>query len=779
MINRKLRRKLIEKAGKGLKSTVRALKKSATGPTLKSMGVFASFGAVMYLKNRILPMYADDYPYAFIWDGKNNGNLAFGNQKYQKVRNMKNLIESQISHYKTWDGRTLAESLVQMSLIPEDKIYFDRLNTLMILLQLWLSASVAKGKPVNPLKISPKEALLLTTGFFGCTPHLSATCFWITGAMNYLWMGILQSFFVLPYSMHYHGNKVSLPGALSFLSGLLSGWSTETGAGASLLFASMETLHALKSKKYEAFMGWGLAGAVLGLMILLMSPGNRKKLETEHDFSNTTPDDLMSLPGYVSKEYLYTPVMFMKWFKEGFLTTILRELPLQLPVIAYFLKGKRDHKTDLYIAGLETVVFAIPSAMMLSPEYPRRATYASIIYLLAAALIASNRLDIPPYAMWSLPAKCLGISAAAAYALWVLSSLIVDADVRDQIEKQLRFVNFNVDKLFVRMMDILVPPFYEKIAGDRSITWDTTMGIGMDSPDNPYNKAMAAYLGANRIECVPFDDHVYELPDIQSRLFGIINPLKSFIRWTVAAVFGISDDRDRRDAICYPIKHYGSNYGGHFVYEKPLKECDRPIVYSFGTGEDLSFSQTILKRTNAEIFAYDPNPASVEFVKSLPIYRDPRFHFTEAGVSERDEDALFFKPIEDEDYSGSIYNYSPDLEDEGIPVKLYSLKTLFEMNGHRHVHLLKMDIEGAEFGVINSLKDLDVRIDQICMESHEVFFGDFDSKIADMFRVLHELGYVTIYSDGRWRDYTFLLTDQTERIESEDSGEINDEAKKC
>ena len=779
MINRKLRRKLIEKAGKGLKSTVRALKKSATGPTLKSMGVFASFGAVMYLKNRILPMYADDYPYAFIWDGKNNGNLAFGNQKYQKVRNMKNLIESQISHYKTWDGRTLAESLVQMSLIPEDKIYFDRLNTLMILLQLWLSASVAKGKPVNPLKISPKEALLLTTGFFGCTPHLSATCFWITGAMNYLWMGILQSFFVLPYSMHYHGNKVSLPGALSFLSGLLSGWSTETGAGASLLFASMETLHALKSKKYEAFMGWGLAGAVLGLMILLMSPGNRKKLETEHDFSNTTPDDLMSLPGYVSKEYLYTPVMFMKWFKEGFLTTILRELPLQLPVIAYFLKGKRDHKTDLYIAGLETVVFAIPSAMMLSPEYPRRATYASIIYLLAAALIASNRLDIPPYAMWSLPAKCLGISAAAAYALWVLSSLIVDADVRDQIEKQLRFVNFNVDKPFVRMMDILVPPFYEKIAGDRSITWDTTMGIGMDSADNPYNKAMATYLGANRIECVPFDDHVYELPDIQSRLFGIINPLKSFIRWTVAAVFGISDDRDRRDAICYPIKHYGSNYGGHFVYEKPLKECDRPIVYSFGTGEDLSFSQTILKRTNAEIFAYDPNPASVEFVKSLPIYRDPRFHFTEAGVSERDEDALFFKPIEDEDYSGSIYNYSPDLEDEGIPVKLYSLKTLFEMNGHRHVHLLKMDIEGAEFGVINSLKDLDVRIDQICMESHEVFFGDFDSKIADMFRVLHELGYVTIYSDGRWRDYTFLLTDQTERIESEDSGEINDEAKKC
>lgn len=37
----------------------------------------------------------------------------------------------------------------------------------------------------------------------------------------------------------------------------------------------------------------------------------------------------------------------------------------------------------------------------------------------------------------------------------------------------------------------------------------------------------------------------------------------------------------------------------------------------------------------------------------------------------------------------------------------------------------------------------------------------------------------SIYSDGRWHDYTFLLTDQTERKESEVTGEINDEAKKC
>ena len=769
MISRKFKRKLIKDLGKGLKGTVKTLGKlhklipsEKAKTTLKSAAVFASFGALMYFKNRILPFYGDDYPYAYVWDGEHNGNLAYGDQQYERVWDLKSLVRSQLSHYKTWDGRTIAESLVQIFMALRDKTYFDRANTIALLLQLWLCASIAKGRPVGLGSISPKEALLLTAGFYACAPHLEATCFWLTGSMNYLWMGILQSIFVLPYSMHFHGRKVPLPGPLAFLSGLLSGWSTETGAGASLLLASMETLRALKTKSYESFMGWGLAGGVIGLLLLLLAPGNRKKLEIEYEHSGTipkTPEE--ALPGYVPSEYLYTPLMFKKWFKEGFLTTLLRELPLQLPVLAYFLKEVRNPKTDLFIMGLETAVFAVPSVMMLSPEYPRRATYPSIIYLMAAALCAAKQLNIPPFSLWSPLAKSLGITAAAAYVLHLLASLIMDADVSDQMDRQLRYIHYNMDKPLARVKGVMGSPFYERLAGDSSFTWDITMGIGFDRADDPYNKAAATYYGAKGIVSEDIDEHVYEETDLTSRLFSITNPIRSLFSKIAEVVLGVEKDssRDRRDTIGYRIKRYGSDYGGHFIYEKPLKNSEAPIVYSFGTGEDLTFSMAILKETKAEIFAYDPNPDAIAYLKKLPIYKDPRFHFTAAGLSDRDGETLYYKPKMVIDYSGSIYNYTPDLYDDGFPIKIYCLKTLFEMNGHKHIDLLKLDIEGAEFAVVNTLNDLDVRIDQICLESHERFFSDFEDKIAVLIHEMHDLGYIIIYSDRVENNYTFLKMD--------------------
>ncbi len=115
----------------------------------------------MYFKNRLIPKYADDYPYSFIWEGDKNGNLAFGKREYRRVRNLRDLLKSQISHYKTWDGRAIAESLVQLFLIKDDKKYFDRANTAVMLLQLMLISALGKGK--KGLKnITPSEALLLT-----------------------------------------------------------------------------------------------------------------------------------------------------------------------------------------------------------------------------------------------------------------------------------------------------------------------------------------------------------------------------------------------------------------------------------------------------------------------------------------------------------------------------------------------------------------------------------------------------------------------------------------
>ena len=65
----------------------------------KTLLILAGFGALAYLRNRLIPMFADDYAFSFIWDGKHHGNLAFGKQRYYRVKKSKDLIRSQVSHY--------------------------------------------------------------------------------------------------------------------------------------------------------------------------------------------------------------------------------------------------------------------------------------------------------------------------------------------------------------------------------------------------------------------------------------------------------------------------------------------------------------------------------------------------------------------------------------------------------------------------------------------------------------------------------------------------------
>ena len=175
----------------------RKLARHFTRDKAAKLAVFAAFGGLMYVKGRILPKYADDYPYSFKWDPK-YGNLTEAGQKLERVRTLKDLVESQVAHYKTWDGRVLVDFVVQLVLMKDDKKTFDVVNTLVMLAQLLVCGSIAKGKRAGLKDLSLREVVLLTTGFWTCTPHLIATCFWLTGSITYLWSGLVESLYVLP-----------------------------------------------------------------------------------------------------------------------------------------------------------------------------------------------------------------------------------------------------------------------------------------------------------------------------------------------------------------------------------------------------------------------------------------------------------------------------------------------------------------------------------------------------------------------------------------------------
>ena len=210
------------------------------------------------------------------------------------------------------------------------------------------------------------------------------------------------------------------------------------------------------------------------------------------------------------------------------------------------------------------------------------------------------------------------------------------------------------------------------------------------------------------------------------------------------------------DTCSYKVRRYGNEYGGFMVYDEILKRKRGAIVYSFGIGEDLSFSEALINTLDIEIFAYDPTPQSIKYVKHHSLYGKHNFHFEEVGLSDKDEVSFFFiKPEGAADVSGSVIP-RPKLMKDGIEVKMECINTISKKNGHTIIDLLKIDIEGSEFKVINGMKDWNVLPDQICLEVHDRFFEngiEMLRKTIDCFKLM---GYLLIYVSLRGDELTFI-----------------------
>ena len=146
------------------------------------------------------------------------------------------------------------------------------------------------------------------------------------------------------------------------------------------------------------------------------------------------------------------------------------------------------------------------------------------------------------------------------------------------------------------------------------------------------------------------------------------------------------------------VKWLGNEYGGFGVCCRLLG--DKPIVYSFGIGEDISFDIDLMEKYNAEIYAFDPTPKSVKWVKNN--VHNEKFHFYPYGISDKDGKESFFLPENNDYVSGSVLLHN-GLKTVPIEVDMFQLRTIMNKLGHRKIDLLKMDIEGSEFNVVPNI----------------------------------------------------------------------------
>lgn len=461
--------------------------------------IFAAFLGIFFLRNLLMPIIADDYAYAFIWDGDGLGNLLDGidANRLERVESFSDILYSQWQHYFTWGGRTIAHIFVQF-FVWQEKIFFDVANVLVFAALTLLIFKVGTGLTLREMNKTYMTFIL--AGLYFCTPSLLITTIWLTGACNYLWMCTFEILFLLPFALKYW-NKTLVPSSqfLFPIIGLTAGWSIEPGAAVTVCIASAFIIYFWRKKNLESWMKVGFLFALVGFALLMLSPGNIQRLELTNLYE---PDDI------VPPDAQWTPQMFLTNFVIGFLPIFLREAILFLPIIIYFARGKISPVVARFILTFAGASILVLLVMMFSPEFPERAGFPSTIFLLIGSL-ASLKEILPSVENFFRRRLKLVAILAALWSMSLLGCLYVEYDLHCQLQARDEFIaaHKNDDLITVKPLDI--PDLSETFLGTR--TWDDmTLWWGGDLEPDPKGDRDITFARYHGLKKIVVEEKVFE-----------------------------------------------------------------------------------------------------------------------------------------------------------------------------------------------------------------------------------------------------------------------------
>lgn len=166
----------------------------------------------------------------------------------------------------------------------------------------------------------------------------------------------------------------------------------------------------------------------------------------------------------------------------------------------------------------------------------------------------------------------------------------------------------------------------------------------------------------------------------------------------------------------------GTAYGGWHI-PKHHRLGPESVCYLVGAGEDISFDCVLAKTTGAQIRIFDPTPRAIAHFEALtkaaqarhlfPVNNSAvdfydvdekllqKMSFHPFGLADVDAELKFFMPRNPRHVSCSLANLQKT--EEYFIAQCYRLNTLMRMLGDKQVDFLKIDIEGAEYSVIDDL----------------------------------------------------------------------------
>lgn len=339
---------------------------------------------VMYITHRAVPFMMDDLWYST--------NLSTG----ETLTGWNDVVESQIWHYNNWGGRVMTHGLLQLVLMAGEQVA-DLLNVVMFFVLGFLICKVAG---VQKTKVCPEGNTVGLEGTFawgygifaasalilGLNANWRMSMFWQSGAVNYLY----STPFILLYLYMYMRRmqpaskpcerKNTLSSVLSCLGmtalGVFVGWSNEN-MGPTAWVLSLIVIVLIKKEKNHLYpwMLFGNVASLLGSVMVILAPGNFVR---------------SGLSGEQGKGIFWK--MFLRGYAESkalldYLFPTLVVLLLMI-LVAKALKIAIGRNNNLLLLG----AFLSWGAMVLSPHYPDRATFGTMVLVICVILSLGKKI---------------------------------------------------------------------------------------------------------------------------------------------------------------------------------------------------------------------------------------------------------------------------------------------------------------------------------------------------------------------------------------------------
>ena len=181
----------------------------------------------------------------------------------------------------------------------------------------------------------------------------------------------------------------------------------------------------------------------------------------------------------------------------------------------------------------------------------------------------------------------------------------------------------------------------------------------------------------------------------------------------------------------------------------------KSTVISVGGGENISFEIDLVEKFKSNVYIFDPTPRAKNYILDK-IKNLDKIIFYDFGIADTNRTAKFYYPKDDNHVSLSLVNIQKT--ENYMEANFKTLNHIMKLVNLTKIDFLKLDIEGAEYQVIDYIIKQKIEIKILCIEFDEVFHqidSEFRTRIKEYVHKLLNIGFIPVHV-SLYQNYTFI-----------------------